>query len=147
MMVVTVSFEAKGHQNVRSTHKTTFMTTKEPELSTRGDCIIVVSAGLGLKNMSNEAKKMARDPETRIRFSMKVGELNFEANGWGHPALEYTDSIDMVARRSTYTCGRTLMIKSDKTSTDLPSEMIKALQDPEAVAEITIKYQKIPVSS
>lgn len=146
-MAVTVSIRAKGHPNVRSTHKTTFMTTKEPELSTRGDCIISVSAEIGLKDMPEEAKLLARDPETRITFALSVGEISFEATGWGHPDLEYTDHIDMVARRSEFTCGRTLMIKSDKTSQDLPEELISALKDPDSVAEISIKYEKTPVSS
>ena len=146
MMSVTVSFKAKGHSNVRSKHKTTFMTTTEPELSVRGDCIIVVSADLGLKDIPDEAKQLARQPDTEIVFKIDVDGLSFEAKGQGHPELEYTDLIDMVARRSNYTCGRTLMINSDKTSLDIPDEMVKALQNPDAVAEITLTYTKNTVS-
>ncbi len=145
-MSVTVSFKAKGHQNVRSTHKTTFMTTKETELSLRGDCIIVVSAEMGLKDLPQEAKDLARFSETSITFRINVGDHTFEAKGNGHPDLEYKDPIDMVARRSTYTCGRTLMINCDKTSQDIPDDVVKALQDPNAVAEITLTYTKKPVS-
>lgn len=146
MMSFTVSFKAKGHSNVRSKHKTTFMTTKEPELSTRGDCIIVVSSELGLKDLPQEAKDLAKDPETQITFQLGVAEHSFETTGYGHPELEYTDPIDMVARRSSYTCGRTLMINCDKTSKDIPEDLVVALQNPEAVAEITITYSKNPVS-
>ena len=145
-MSATVSFKAQGHPNVRSKHKTTFMTTKEPELSLRGDCIIVVSAEMGLKDLPQEAKNLARHPETRITFRLNVGGHVFEATGNGHPDLEYTDPIDMVARRSSYTCGRTLMINCDKTSQDIPEDVVKALQNPEAVVEITLTYTKKPVS-
>lgn len=146
-MSVTVSFNAKGHRNVRSKHKTTFMTTKEPELSLRGDCIIAVSADMGLKDLPEEAKKMATGSDTMITFKMTLGSHSFESKGEGHPKLEYTDPIDMVARRSNYTCGRTLMINCDKTSQDIPEEVVKALQDPNAVAKITLTYTKKRVSS
>ncbi len=145
-MSVTVSFKAKGHPNVRSKHKTTFMTTKEPELSLRGDCIIAVSAEIGLKDIPDEAKQLARQLDTEIIFRMEVGGHSFEAKGQGHPELEYTDPIDMVARRSNFTCGRTLMINCDKTSQDIPDKLVKALQDLDAVAEITLTYTKNSVS-
>lgn len=145
-MSYTVSFKAKGHPNIRSNHKTTFMTTKEHKLSTKGDCIIVVSAEMSLNEISPEAKELARSPDTSISFRLDVGEHTFEATGTGHPNLTYTDPNDMVARRSTFTCKRTLMINSDKTSQDIPAEVLKALQDPDADVEITLKYAKKTVS-
>ncbi len=139
-MPFSVRFTARGHRNVKSTHRTTFMTTTEDELSKKGDCIIVVGAGMGLKDMPDEAKRLARSEDTMITFRLTVGDLIFEARGHGHPDLEYTDPIDMVARRSGFTCGRTLMINCDKTSRDLPDSLVEALQDPDAVAEITLVY-------
>ena len=138
-----VSFKSQGHPNVRSNHRTTFMITKEHELSARGDCIIAVSAELGLKDLPQEAKDLARHPKSSVIFTLEVCDHVFEAKGTGHPELEYTDPIDMVARRGTFTCGRTLMINCDKTSQDIPEDIVKALQDPEAVAEITLTYKKI----
>ena len=113
----TYSFQAKGHVNIRSRHKTTLMTTVEHDLTLRGDCIIAVSADIGLAQLPDEIKKAARDSETNITFSMKTKNHSFEAHGKGHPDLTYTDPIDMVARRSSFTCGRTLMISSDKLIT------------------------------
>ena len=141
-MSFSVKFSARGHPNVKSTHKTTFMTTREEELSTRGNCIIVVGAEMGLKDMPDEAKRLARNEETRIIFRLTVDDLVFEAQGHGHPTLEYTDPIDMVARRSNYTCGRTLMIGSDKTSTEIPKKIIESLRDPEIIVQIEIAYEK-----
>ncbi len=140
--MVSVSFTAKGHPNVRSSHETTFMTTKEPDLSLRGDCIIAVSADYGLADLPVEVKALARDPETKITFLLDVGSYSFTATGYGHPDLEYTNPIDMVARRSSYTCGRTLMINSDNTSKDIPKEIVKSLQDPTTVVKITLTYTK-----
>jgi hypothetical protein len=141
-MSFSVKFSARGHPNVKSTHKTTFMTTTEDELSTRGDCVIVVGARMGLKDMPAEAKRLARAEETRITFRLAVGDMVFEAQGHGHPHLEYTDPIDMVARRSSFTCGRTLMIGSDKTSVDISKAVVEALKNPDAIVQIEILYEK-----
>ncbi len=140
-MGIHVSFRARGHPNIRSSHETTFMTTKEDNLSTRGNCIIVISANMGLIDLPEETKKLAKSPETRITFRMVVGKHVFEATGYGHPDLEYSDPNDMVARRSNFTCGRTLMINCDKTSQDLPDELVEALKSPKTLAEITLSYE------
>jgi len=143
-MSFSVKFTARGHPNVKSTHKTTFMTTMDDELSTRGDCIIVVGAQTGLKDMPAEAKRLAREEDTRIMFRLTVEDIVFEAQGHGHPELEYTDPIDMVARRSNYTCGRTLMVGTNRTSMDIPSVVVEALKNPEAIVQIEIIYEKMP---
>jgi hypothetical protein len=136
-MIHTVTFKAHGHPNIRSRHKTTLMTTVEPHLTTRGDCIIGVSADIGLAQLSLEIKEAARDPETIITFTLITDSFQFIAKGRGHPELSYNDPIDMVARKSSYTCRRTLMIHSDKAAIDLPKDIMKELQNPET--EITIK--------
>lgn len=141
-MSFSVKFSARGHFNVKSTHRTTFMTTRKEELSTRGDCIIVVDAEMGLRDMPNEVKRLARMEDTRITFRLTVDDMVFEARGYGHPGLEYTNPVDMVARRSSYTCGRTLMIGSDKTSIEVPQEIVESLRNPETVARIELIYQK-----
>ena len=141
-MLFSVKFSARGHPNVKSTYRSTFMTTREEELSTRGDCIIVVGAEMGLRDMPDEAKRLAREEDTRIIFRLTVGDVVFEARGHGNPGLEYTDPVDMVARRSSYTCGRTLMIGSDKTSTEIPTEIIESLRDPGTIARIELIFEK-----
>ena len=138
----TIQFKAHGHPNIRSTHQTTLMTTTEHHLTPRGDCIIAVGAGTGLAQLPEEIKEAARDPGTEITCTISVENHVFTAVGRGHPNLTYTDPIDMVARKSSYTCGRTLMINSDKAANDIPAEIIKALQNPEAVITIQITYEK-----
>lgn len=140
-MPFSVRFTARGHRNVKSTHRTTFMTTTEDELSKSGDCIIVVGAKMGLKDMPDEAKRLAMSEDTLITFRLTVDDLVFEAQGRGHPDLKYTDPIDMVARRSGFTCGRTLMINCDKTSLDISRDLVDVLKNPEAVVEIEITFE------
>jgi len=140
-MPFSVRFTARGHRNVKSTHRTTFMTTTEDELSKKGDCIIVVSAGMGLKDMPDDAKRLARSEDTLITFRLTVDDHVFEAQGHGHPDLDYTDPFDMVARLSRFTCGRTLMINCDKTSLDISQALVDVLKNPEAVVEIEITFE------
>lgn len=140
-MIHTVTFKARGHPNIRSRHKTTLMTTVEPHLTTKGDCIIGVSAEIGLAQLPSEVKEAARNPETIITFTMKTENHTFTAQGIGHPELTYKNPIDMVARKSSYTCGRTLMIHSDKAAIDLPTELVNELQSPETEITIQLTYE------
>ena len=137
----TVQFRAKGHPNIRSRHKTTLMTTVESHLTPRGDCIIAVDAETGLAQLSSEIKQAARKPETRITFRLQAGNYVFEATGRGDSELTYTDEIDMVARKSSYTCGRTLMVQCDKAAVDVPKELVEFLQDPETVIKVQLIYE------
>ena len=138
----TIRFTAKGHPNIRSTHKTTLMTTTETELTPRGDCIIAVGAEISLAILPNEIKEAARDPETLITITLSVANHEFKVQGKGHQNLTYSNPIDMVARKSSYTCGRTLMIASDKAAIDIPLEIVDALQNPETIINIQLTYEK-----
>ena len=51
------------------------------------------------------------------------------------------DEIDMVARKSSYTCGRTLMVQCDKAAVDIPKELVEFLQDPETVIKVQLIYE------
>ena len=139
-MIHKVSFRAKGHANVRSRHKTTLMTTVEHDLTPRGDCIVAVSAEFGLAQLPDEIKKAARNPETVITLRMQTDNHSFEVRGRGHPDLTYIDPIDMVARRSSYTCGRTLMIGSDMAAVDIPKDMVSELKEPDTVITVELTY-------
>jgi hypothetical protein len=141
-MILKTRFQAKGHPNIRSKHKTTIMTTVEPNLTTRGDCIIAVNAEIGLARLPTEIKKAARNADTKITFTLKTQNNSFEVHGNGHKNLTYRDTIDMVIRKSTYTCDRTLMVKADKAAIDIPTTIIKALQSHETPIIIELTYEK-----
>ena len=134
-------FKAKGHPNIRSRHKTTLMTTVEPHLTPRGDCIIAVDAETGLKQLPPEIKEAARNPETRITLTLRTENHVFATTGRGDPELTYTDKIDMVARKSNYTCGRTLMINCDKAAVDIPTELVNVLRNSETIIRVELTYE------
>jgi hypothetical protein len=137
-----IQFRAKGHPNVTSRHKTTLMTTTETHLTKRGDCIIAVNAETGLAQLPTEIKQAAKNPDTIITITLQTENHTFTATGRGHPELTYTDPIDMVARKSSYTCGRTLMIASDKAAIDLPTSLVDELSNPETKITVKLTYEQ-----
>ena len=141
-MRIIYEFEAHGHPNIKSTHKTTLMTTVESTLTKRGTCIIAVDSEIGLSQLPDEIKKIARSPKTNISFKLRSGSHIFESRGIGHPNLTYSDPKDMVVRKSKYTCGRTLMICSEKSAKDIPKELIKILQSNENKITVQLIYEK-----
>jgi hypothetical protein len=134
-------FEARGHSNITSTHKTTLMTTVESNITTQGDCIVAVGADVGLLQLPEEIKKAAKDPATSITFLLSSDSHIFETKGSGHSNLTYFSPIEMVVRKSTFTCGRTIMINSDKSARDIPKELIRVLQSNNKKVKIRLVYE------
>ncbi len=125
-MIYTVSF--RGHPNIRATHKTTTEITVDPSLSVRGDCIVGVSAGCGCAGLPDDLKAALRNPATRVRVTISVGENEFVITGRGDPNIALDHPTDMVIRKSGYTCPRTLAVGCDAASTDMPRQMVRDLR-------------------
>ena len=132
------TFEARGHSNVRSTHKTTLMVTRDEELTIRGDCVVAVRAEKGTKDLDPKLKELIRNSETKVTLTMKVGDSSLNVVGWGHPRLSLSDPLDMVIIKSGYTCDRTLMIRADKAACDMGEAIISLLKDADIVVNVTI---------
>jgi hypothetical protein len=138
----TITFRALGHQNVRSSHTTTIMITRDEHLTARGDCVVAVAAEASLSGLPEEMKEAARARDAAITLTLEVGRMSFTVTGRGHPSLSYSSAADMVARKSLYTCGRTLMVEADKAACDLPREMVRLLQSPSSEVKVTLRVQR-----
>jgi len=121
---------ARGHENIRATHRTTLEITREDHLSTRGDCIIGVSADKGVSDLSVGFKKCLKASDTIL-------VIVFEARGFrdcvlaeGHPDLILTDKNKLIIRKSTYIDPATLCVRANKAAFDLKRELIHVLRDP-----------------
>jgi len=135
-----MKFEIKfsGHENIRANHQKTIEITKESHLTTQGDCIVGVNAKYSCADLSEELKSKLKSPESKIIFSIKVGDDDFVIEGRGHPDLILTHTEDIVIRKSDFICPRTLAIKCDKASDLLPRRMLKELQNPRTLGIFTI---------
>ena len=130
--------EFSGHENIRSNHQKTIEITKESHLTPQGDCIIGVNATSSCADLPAELKKKMTDPNSKVSFSIKVGEHEFIVNGMGHEDLTLTHAEDIVIRKSSFVCPRTLAVKCDKASDLLPREMVLQLQNPNTKGKFII---------
>lgn len=137
-MRVTETIFAQGHREVRGTHPLTLEITKDKHLTSRGDCIVVVSASKGAMDLTLAFKRLVRKPGARVSLLIKAGKYHEKIEGFGDPELTFTHPTDLVVRRSTYVCSRTLMVKSNMAAKDLPRRMIRELRNPANRVEIQI---------
>jgi len=121
------TFEAKGHHNVTSKHKTTFEITQDTEIGLAADCIVGVSSKVSLNDLPIQMREAIQNEDTKIRIILETENAKDVITGYGHPSLTLDHPTDMVCRRSDYTCSRTLMIHADKASVDLDSDLIAEL--------------------
>ena len=137
-----VCFRAYGHENIIGTHKTTLELTTEHHLTSRGDCIVGVRCNQTLQELDAEIKALAQSPDTKIVLRLSAGGLDEKIVGHGSPGLTYSDSVSMVARKSQYECGRTVMIDADKSASDLSRIFTSMLQNPETIIDCELAYLK-----
>ncbi|MEM3004556.1 MAG: DUF371 domain-containing protein [Candidatus Bathyarchaeia archaeon] len=132
---------AHGHRAVKATHRTTFEITKDERLTSGGDCIIAVGADRGLSELSAEFVRLASRDETTITVTVEACGIVETAIGKGSGLLTFEDEDDVVARKSSFTCGRTLMIRSSKAAVDFSRRLVKRLRDPDTVVKVVLTAQ------
>jgi hypothetical protein len=130
---------AHGHEHVTCRHRTTLEITREGTITPRADCIAGVRADRALIDLGEDFREAARDPEARILVRLRVGEHEERILGRGHPGLSLSHPTDLIIRKSSFTCPRTLMVQADKGARDLDREFVSRLRDPEAVLTAEIR--------
>jgi hypothetical protein len=131
------TLDAHGHPMITSMHEMTFEITKETHLTRRGNCIVAVNASKGAADLSEEFKIAATNDSARITVILSAEGTEMKASGRGSSRLQFSHPTDLVARKSTYTCPRTLMISSNIAARDFPRKFIDAVRNPSC--KITIR--------
>jgi hypothetical protein len=135
---ITVEFFACGHEKVQSTHKTTFEITKEANLTMQGDCVIAVESTKGAVDLPYEFKEAARKPGAQITIMIEAGEMKEIVKAKGSPGLQFTHPTDLVVRKSSYFCGRTLAIGADKAAINFSRKLVEKMKDPNLKVKVTL---------
>ncbi len=121
-----------GHENIRSLHQKTIEITTKPELTLQGDCIIGISASCGCNDIPEKMKNLLRASKSDVLFTITVKDLSFKVKGKGRKDLILTNPHDIVIRKSSFICPRTLATHCDKASDSIPRNIIKILQNPDS---------------
>ena len=132
--------KAKGHENVLSLHKSTFEITKDKDLSLAGDCIIGLDIDKSMEDFPDEFKEKLANDDTKVIVELKTPNASDTIEGYGHHDLTLSHPTDIVCRKSTFVCSRTLMIKSNKAAIDLNRDLIKDLANGESMEVNIILY-------
>jgi uncharacterized protein len=133
--------EFRGHPMVRSSHPTTIEITTEGYLTENGDCIIGVGAAKGCAGLSSAVKERLKTDGARVTLKVSVGALSFVIRAQGDSRLTLTDPHEMVVRKSDYISGRTLAIRADASSRDLPREIVRLLKSPATGGTLEIEVE------
>jgi hypothetical protein len=122
------TFIVTGHPNITSKHKTTLELTRDMEIGKTADCIIGVGSKISMENIPKEILNAIKKEETLILLRLETENGFDEIKGYGHPELTLDHSTDMVTRKSTFKCSRTLMINADKAACDINNRLIDDLK-------------------
>ena len=101
---------------------------------------MAVNAEKSLLELPDDIKEAARSGETVISLKLEAGGEEFTVSGRGHLGLTYTNPSDIVIRKSSYVCGRTLMVEADKAACDIPEDLRRVLSGDGVEVTVTISY-------
>ncbi len=131
---------AWGHKNITAKHRTTLEVTKEENLTLRGDCIIGVKADKAICDIDERIKEWLR-AGNRIVIEIILPQYGLKDSliGFGSSEMTFEHKTDIVVRKSSYICDRTLAIKANKAAKDIDREIVKLLKDPTTELRFVIR--------
>jgi hypothetical protein len=130
-----------GHPNVQSLHGKTVEITKDEHLTLRGDCIIGVRASKACADLGETLKRKLRSNDSVVKIEILVGNESFVINGMGDERLTLQNPHDIVIRKTDFVCPRTMSVRCDRASSDMPRRMIRMLQDRDAKGTFRITVE------
>lgn len=129
---------AWGHENILSTHSSTIEITRDLDISLQANCVIGVGANKDLVDLSPEFKKLARSSSTEIVIIFDSGGKSETVHAKGDPRLTFSHTQEIVIRKSSFVCPRTLAVFANKAASDLNRALIQQLQAKKAKLHIKI---------
>ena len=128
-MAATETITAHGHEHVQATHESTLEFTSDDWLTPAGDCILGIEADQAPADFDPAFVSAAQAADAEITITIDAAGHSQTITGRGHPELTFDDDRGMVARTSTYTDDRTVMVDADAAAADIDRELVAALAD------------------
>ena len=117
----------QGHPLVLGTHPTTFEVTRAGHLTKKGNCIIGISADKSCDRLSAEFKRVLTHDDAVLITRLSCDGKTVEVKSRGSSQFTLDHPTDMVWRRSSFVCGRTIGIMSDHAAATLPDGLLANL--------------------
>jgi hypothetical protein len=117
----------KGHPFVLGSHPTTFEVTREDHLTKNGNCIIGIAADKGCDGLSADFKHVLCHDDAVLVTRLSCEGITVEVKSRGSSGLTLQHPTDLVWRRSTFICGRTIGILSNHVAATLPKSLVANL--------------------
>ncbi len=118
---------SRGHPLVLGSHPTTFEVTREDYLTRKGNCIIGIAADKGCSELLPAFKSVVAHDDAILITRLTCGGVTVEVKSRGSSLLTLDHPTDMVWRRSSFVCGRTIGIMTDYVAATLPKPLIMNL--------------------
>lgn len=134
---------AFGHPNVSAKHRTTLEVTKDKEISKRADCIIGVDASRGASEIPEEAKSaLKRGAKAEVEIFLPDYALRERLYGFGSQTMSFSHARDIVIRKSDFVCGRTMLVRANKSARDLSRELVELLKEKNTELRLLFKIEE-----
>jgi hypothetical protein len=101
--------------------------TREVHLTKKGNCVIGIAADKGCSGLSAAFKGVLTDDDAVLVTRLSSEEVMFEVKSRGSSQFTLDHPTDMVWRRSSFICGRTIGIMTDYGAATLPEALIANL--------------------
>lgn len=127
-MEATEILHCRGHPLVSARHPTTFEVTRDPDLTAQGHCIVGVGADKGSSGLSAEFRRVLCHDGAALLTVLSCGGITVEVHSSGSAAMSLDHPTDLVWRKSSFVCGRTVGIRSDRVAASLPADLVRNLK-------------------
>jgi hypothetical protein len=117
----------RGHPLILGTHPTTFEVTSEDHLTANGNCIIGIAAEKGCAGLSPLFRTALAHDDAVLVTRLECDGLTAEIVSRGSVRMALDHPTDMVWRKSSFVCGRTIGILSDTVAITLPRDLMTSL--------------------
>ncbi|WP_137288356.1 DUF371 domain-containing protein [Natronorubrum halophilum] len=131
---------ARGHENVRAEHASTFEVTTDDYLTPAGDCILAIDADRAPADFDPAFVEACQDSDATITVAIEAGGCRDSVTGRGDPDLELTNERSAVGRTSDYVDDRTIVNDAPFAAAGFDRDLVDALADgAEATVTITVE--------